>query len=320
MKNRKYLIYFLIFLILAAVAGGMFYRWGPNQIHTKQLSLTGYKGMRVKSETKTEITDSAVKEEAYRELANDGIFEKIRNQKIKQGDIVHVKVRGYIDGIEKKDMSMEDYDLEIGSHTFIDGFESGLMDRKPGKWITLNLTFPENYSNASYAGQDVEFQVYVYYIKKNYSEDTLTDQIVKKNASYKNRKALYQSVRKKMEQQQEKAVSEQQRKDLWKAILKKADVKDYPDSYWEEEIEAFDKSYEEKAEALNITKEEFLDQYCGYDEKEYAKLREETCEENAKKRVIVNAIAKKEGIEAKSYDELAKKVESLLMEHAKFIS
>lgn len=316
MKTREYVKKLLLFLLVAAIAGGAYYKWGPNQIHTKQLNLTGYKRMRVKSVTAKEITEKKV----YEELGNDGIFRRIRDEKIKKGDIVNVTIKGFVDGIVRSDMSMKDYDLEIGSNTFIEGFEDGLIGEVPGNEKVLDLTFPDTYSNADYAGKEVRFRVKIHYIKENYTKDTLTDAIVEKETSCETKEELYQKTKKELQEQEKQRIESKQKEDLWKALLKKAELIDYPESYWAKEIEAFDQSYEEHAKSLNLTKEEFLKQYFGYDSREYAALREETCEMNVKKRIIIEEIAQKEGMKADSYAKLEKKVEKFLMERTKFIS
>ena len=78
---------------------------------------------------------------------------------IKEGDTVNIDYVGKKDGKKFDGGSAEGYDLEIGSGSFIDGFEDGLIGKKIGDKVKLELTFPEDYGEASLAGQDVVFNV-----------------------------------------------------------------------------------------------------------------------------------------------------------------
>lgn len=79
----------------------------------------------------------------------------------KDGDTVNIDYTGYLDG-EAFDGGSTDgagADLELGSNTYIDGFEDGIVGHKVGETFDLNLTFPENYGNSDLAGKDVTFTV-----------------------------------------------------------------------------------------------------------------------------------------------------------------
>ena len=80
---------------------------------------------------------------------------------VTDGVTVNIDYTGYIDGETFQGGSTEGYgtDLTIGSDSYIDGFEDGLIGHKVGETVDLNLTFPETYHNADYAGKDVLFEV-----------------------------------------------------------------------------------------------------------------------------------------------------------------
>ena len=76
---------------------------------------------------------------------------------VQNGDMINLDYSGKKDGEIFEGGTAQDQFLLIGSHTFINGFEDGLIGVKPGETVDLNLTFPENYSNADLAGADVVF-------------------------------------------------------------------------------------------------------------------------------------------------------------------
>ena len=82
------------------------------------------------------------------------------------GDTVNIDYVGKKDGVAFDGGTAEGTDLSLGSGTFIDGFEEGLVGHKKGEEVQLNLTFPENYGNADLAGADVTFDVTINDVKR----------------------------------------------------------------------------------------------------------------------------------------------------------
>ncbi len=100
---------------------------------------------------------------------------EITDRAVQNGDIANIDFAGYKNGVAFDGGTSEGYDLEIGSGSFIPGFEEGLVGVKPGESVNLDLTFPENYGSADLAGQDVVFKVTVNYIK----EETFAEEDIK---------------------------------------------------------------------------------------------------------------------------------------------
>ena len=103
--------------------------------------------------------------------------EVTRRTKVQEGDVVNIDYIGRVDGEEFDGGSAEGYDLEIGSGSFIEGFEEGLIDQKVGDTVTLELTFPQDYGDSTKAGVDAEFEVTINSIQE-YVVPQLTDQFV----------------------------------------------------------------------------------------------------------------------------------------------
>ena len=79
----------------------------------------------------------------------------------KEGDIVNINFEGFLDGEAFEGGKAENYNLELGSKSFIEGFEAGLTGQSAGEETTLNLTFPEDYGKEEFQGKAVEFKVVV---------------------------------------------------------------------------------------------------------------------------------------------------------------
>ncbi len=79
----------------------------------------------------------------------------------KDEDIININFEGFMDGEAFEGGKAENYNLELGSKSFIEGFEDGLVGKSAGDEVTLNLKFPDGYGNENLKGKDVEFKVTV---------------------------------------------------------------------------------------------------------------------------------------------------------------
>ena len=118
-----------------------------------------YKHTTVEVRKPVDPTDDEVQERISLELKNRAYTEEV-DRKVKEGDIVTIDFVGKVDG-EEIEGGSGTYDLEIGSDTFIEGFEDGLIGAKKGETRDLELKFPENYGEQSLAGKDAVFTVTV---------------------------------------------------------------------------------------------------------------------------------------------------------------
>lgn len=121
--------------------------------------LGDYKGLSV-TRMSSVPTEEEVDARIQSIMAANPIHEEV-SRPAKNGDVVNIDFVGKKDGEAFDGGTSEGYDLELGSHSFIEGFEEGLIGLKAGDKKDLNLTFPENYGNADLAGQDVVFEVTV---------------------------------------------------------------------------------------------------------------------------------------------------------------
>lgn len=124
-------------------------------------SLPEYKGMEL-SAAKTEVTDEYVDSYIDYLLTQYPVIEEVTGRAVELGDTVNIDYVGKdLEGVAFEGGTAQGYELTIGSGTFIDGFENGLMGVNVGETVDLNLTFPEDYGNTELAGQDVVFTVTV---------------------------------------------------------------------------------------------------------------------------------------------------------------
>ena len=138
-----------------------------------EVTLGEYKKLNVKKE-KAKVTDEEIKHEIdhLREHLADVVVKE--NGVIAEGDTAVIDFTGIVDGNEIDGGKGENYPLEIGSHSFIPGFEEGLIGLKSGEEKTLELKFPENYVE-DLKGKDVTFKVRVNEVKTRVLPDINED-------------------------------------------------------------------------------------------------------------------------------------------------
>lgn len=133
-----------------------------------------YKGLEFEAPIEQTITD----EDADNYISDNilAVTPVERNDgTVEEGDTVNINYVGKIDGEEFDGGSAEGYDLKIGSGSFIDGFEDGLIGKHYGETVELNLKFPDDYGKDELKGKDVVFTVDINSIKRNISIDEMTD-------------------------------------------------------------------------------------------------------------------------------------------------
>ena len=130
---------------------------------SKYITLADYKGLKVdtKSDEFKEYYDNMISSDVS---ANDLYVRKTEGT-VANGDTANIDYTGKKDGVAFDGGTAAGYDLTIGSNSFIDGFESGLIGKKIGDTVDLNLTFPESYSSTELAGKAVVFTVKINYVK-----------------------------------------------------------------------------------------------------------------------------------------------------------
>ena len=151
----------------------------------KYVTLCNYDGMDVEVAGDFEVSEEDVISYINDMLVYYPNYTDTDKQVVEDGDCVNIDYEGKKDGVAFNGGTAQGHVLEIGSNSFIDGFEEGLIGAKVGDTLDLNLTFPENYGTAELAGAAVVFTVTVNKIvdKEIVTYDTITDDFVTSNFS-----------------------------------------------------------------------------------------------------------------------------------------
>lgn len=273
----------------------------------KCVTLGDYKGVTVEK-TIQSVTDEDVQNEIDNALAN---YPVEVDQAAKEGDTVNIDYVGKIDGEEFDGGSDQGADLKLGSGKFIDGFEDGLVGARKGETRTLNLTFPEDYTQ-DLAGKAVEFTVTVNAVKEPLSEPT--DQWVADNIEGYDNIADYKAgIRSEQEENNEQTADNQVRYAAWTQVIDNCTINEYPETL----VEVGKKLYEQQVETYAKYAGMELDAYIessGLTQEEYQSNMEEYGKNVAAQALVCQAICDKEGF-AIGDDDYQKALQDMLTEY-----
>ena len=263
-----------------------------------------YASLTVEVEPAATVTDEEVESMIdNRRQAKRELKEVTKRNKVQTGDVVNIDYVGRINGEEFDGGSAEAYDLEIGSGSFIPGFEDGLIDQKVGDTVTLELTFPEDYGDSTKAGVDAEFEVTINSIQV-YVLPELTDQFVTDlgitdefGNAVSTVDGLRTYVRNYLVESNESQYTQRLEETIRNTLLDKSTFKkDLPPAMLKRNIDAITKELTSYAQQYGLDLRTLMQLAYGSTEDSYMQDIEDMAVENVKKSIILKAIGDKEGI------------------------
>lgn len=266
-----------------------------------EVTLGEYKNLDVKKEAAT-VSDDEVNAQIkmIQERGADLII-KEEDGVVENGDIAVIDFEGFKDGVAFEGGAGTNYDLEIGSGSFIPGFEEQLIGMKAEETKDVNVTFPEEYQAAELAGQPAVFKVTVHEIK--YKElPEFTDEMVKeqKIEGVETVEAFKEYAMKNLTEQKERQVEEAFTNELLTKIVDNAEV-DIPQVMIDEECDGMINDFANRLQSQGYS----LDSYMQLTGMSVESMREQFAIDAKNKvavRLVLEAIAVKEGIEISEED------------------
>nr|WP_300005213.1 trigger factor [Tissierella sp.] len=174
-----------------------------------EVKLGEYKGLEIEKKDYT-ATDEMVETELNTLRDSNARLVDANDRAIKEGDLVTLDFVGTKDGVAFEGGSAEDHKLEIGSNSFIPGFEEGLVGHKKDEVVDVDVKFPEEYHEASLAGADAKFEVTIHDIKEKQLPE-LDDELAKDISEFDTLDELKGDIKEKISEElgkQEKAEKE----------------------------------------------------------------------------------------------------------------
>ena len=272
-----------------------------------EIKVNKYKGLNIKPEV-VEVTDEEINHELghllerYTELVT-------KEGKVENGNIAIIDFEGFKDGVAFSGGKGENYSLEIGSNTFIPGFEEQIIGMEIGEERDLDLTFPENYGAEELAGAKVVFKVKVNEIKEKHfrelDEEFFEDLGME---GIDNEDKLKEEIKASIQAQKEMDAENAYVDNLFDAVAKNVEV-DIPEEMVEEEINRLMGRFEEQMKMQGISLELYY-QFTGSNEEALRSQMEKEAYKNVLYRLMLEEIMTLEKVEI-SEEEVDKEVEAL---------
>lgn len=267
--------------------------------YAADVTLGEYKGMEYEAKN-TDVTDDEVQAKVDSFVSGLATYDKDTTSVAKSGDTVNIDFVGTVDGeeFEGGNTNGSGYDLLLGSGSFIDNFEDQIIGHKPGETFTVDVTFPENYSQdkTELNGKAAKFETTLNYIKVN-KPATYNDELVANNTSYKTTAEYEAAVREQLKQDKEDSALASAQNEVMVAVINNTTIENISADDVQANADNIISSIKAQAESNGMEYETYLYYYYRYDDVDtFEQYVQQVCEESQKERMVVCAIAKKENI------------------------
>lgn len=259
-----------------------------------EAEVSKYKGIEIKK-VEYNVTDKDVEHELHHMQEHNSRLISIDDRAVESGDIATIDFDGSVDGKAFEGGKAENYDLEIGSNTFIPGFEDQVIGMKVDDVKDVKVKFPEEYFSKDLAGKDAVFKVTVHEIKKK-ELPALDDEFAKDVSEFDTLDELKADIKAKLEKDNKEKEKYETQDAVIKALCENTKV-EIPSGMVEMEVDNMLKDFEQRLAYQGLK----LDQYfkmMGKTEEEVRKEYEPQAIEGIKSRLAIEAVIKAEKIEA----------------------
>ena len=264
-----------------------------------EVKLGDYKELHVEKEA-VEVTDEAGEEQVQGLRSRHAkMVEAEEGAVIEKGDFAIIDFAGTVDGEPFSGGEGKGYPLEVGSNSFIPGFEDQLVGLKKGDSTDVDVTFPEEYFVKELAGKQAIFKVNVQDVKRKELPE-LTDEYVAANSDCKTVEELRASYKERMQKAAENNAQIAYEKALIDLAVANAEF-EVPEIMIEDRVTQMIDEMRMSLEARKLTLEQYM-QYSGIDMKQLRERQHDAAVENVKTDLVLDAIAKAENIQVSMED------------------
>lgn len=263
-----------------------------------EFELGAYKGIEI-SKVDNTVSEEDVEVRLNEMVNRNARLTSVEDKALENGDTAVIDFEGFENGVAFEGGKGENYNLVIGSNTFIPGFEDQLVGKKAGEEVEVNVTFPETYHAENLAGKPVVFNVKVNDVKVK-EVPALDDEFAKDTTEFETLAELRADVKAKLEEQAKNASDAEMRNALVEKVSANTEV-EVPEAMVQHQIDnmLMELNYQLQYQGLNL---EQLLQMTGRGLDELREERRADAERLVKSSLVLEAIAEKENVEANDAD------------------
>ena len=282
-------------------------------VETKpEVELGKYKGIEIKK-IEYNTTDKDIEHELGHMAERNSRLVSIEDRPVEKGDITTIDFVGSIDGVEFEGGKAENHELEIGSNTFIPGFEDQIIGMKIDEEKDIKVKFPEDYFSKDLAGKDAIFKVTLHEIKKK-ELPKIDDEFAKDVSEFDTLDELKNSIKEKLDTENTEKAKYETEEEAIKVVCDNTKL-DIPNGMIELEIDNMVKDMENRLSYQGLNLNQYL-QIMGKTETEIRDSFKEQAEKNIKSRLVLEAIVKAEKIEV-TPEEVSDKIKEMAKQYGR---
>lgn len=257
------------------------------------VKLGKWKKIKVEVDKSYEMTDENIKEAGNNIISSTTYYEEVDDAAAEK-DKVNIDFEGKMNGKTFDNGSSSNYDLVLGSGSFIDGFESGLVGHKAGETVTLDLTFPSDYEKTDLAGKPVTFTVKINKVSRpaEMTWDKLTDDYVADNFSSRYGLTTVKDFKDRVNDSMQSQLDVAVQKAYLEKLVEESEVT-LPDGLLDKRIEKTMNSYETTCQQYGMTVDDYIQNYYGKTVDEYKESLKEDLTTSLKEELVLEALVGK---------------------------
>ena len=282
-------------------------------VQTKpEVKLGKYKGIEI-PKIEYNVSDEDIQKEIEEIASKNARIVTVEDRAVEEKDIAVIDFEGFVDGVAFEGGKAEGHELEIGSHSFIEGFEEQVKGMKVDEERDINVTFPEKYFSEELAGKPAMFKVKLHEIKKK-ELPVIDDEFAKDVSEYETLEELKASIKEKFEHENEHRAHHETEDAAIKAVCDNVEV-EIPSGMIEAELGRIMQDMDMRLSYQGMNLAQYL-QMIGKTEEDFKKDYEGQAKDSVKTRLVLEAVAVDAKIEI-TEDEMQEKLKELAKAYGK---
>ena len=280
-------------------------------VQTKpEVKLGKYKGIEIKK-IEYNVSEEDINHEIGHMQEKNSRLVSIDDRPVENGDITVIDFEGSVDGVPFEGGKAEGHELEIGSNTFIPGFEDQIIGMKVDEEKDIKVKFPDEYFSKDLAGKDAIFKIKLHEIKKK-ELPKLDDEFAKDVSEFDTLEELKNSIKEKIDVENKNKEKYETEEEAIKTVCENTEI-DIPSGMIEVEIDNMVKDIEGRLSYQGLKLEQYL-QMVGKTEEDMRKEFEDQAKKSVKSRLVLEAVVKAEKLEA-SEEEVGEKIKEMAKQY-----
>ncbi|MCI9659539.1 MAG: trigger factor [Lachnospiraceae bacterium] len=262
------------------------------------VELGTYKGVSVEK-TPIEVADEAIEAELLKEREANARNITVDDRAVQKGDMISLDFDGSVDGVPFEGGKSENYDLTVGSGSFIPGFEDQLIGAEIGKDLDVNVTFPEEYHAKELAGKAAVFKCRVNSIRVKELPE-IDDEFAQEVSEFETLDEYKADIRERLLKEKEEDARKIKEDAVIQKIIEDAKM-EIPDAMVEFQTEQLMDDFAQRMQAQGLSLQQYF-QFSGMTEEQYRAQMKPRALQNIQSRLVLEAVAKAENLEVTQED------------------